>query len=310
MDSASTVSGPELSQRWWEETVYSTGQLVIPDRSILGDDDRTLLETIAMQSDKCTLNLPVMPAAAIRCLNLLKHAEVDTADVSDALEQDPTLAAWILKHVNSPLYGVRHPIDNLQHAIGHIGLKRLHQIILEVVMRQATAGINNPSYAEMEWSFALKCGSLARALGKLAGLDSDACYLAGLLHDVGRLPVLAALAQHNVLISPHPDSPAEVILETLHRGVGLQIAEEWMLPPMVKDAIGSHLTGRMPGEESLSRFPSTQAAEAAGDLCIALGAGRFHRPFNVLECPALQALGLQENQLIEFFEKGLPKLMG
>ena len=176
-------------------------------------------------------------------------------------------------------------------------------------MRQATAGLGNSTYAEMEWGFALAAAKLSRGLGQLAGLDSDACYLAGLLHDVGRLPVLAALQQRDILISPEPDSVAEVILETLHRGVGLQIAEEWRLPSLVKDAIGSHLTGRSTDEVSLSRFPSTIAAEAAGDLCIALGRGRFHRPFAVLDCPAMEALGLDDTTLVEFFEKRLPNLL-
>ena len=92
-----------------------------------------------------------------------------------------------------------------------------------------------------------------------------------------------------------PDSEAsvetEIILEALHRAVGLQVAKLWEQPPLVCDAIGKHVNGRFPDEVSQGDFAATRVCEGAGDLCLVIGIGRRPHPCDALALPSLLDLG-------------------
>jgi hypothetical protein len=105
------------------------------------------------------------------------------------------------------------------------------------------------------------------------------------------------------------DSNADIILESLHRGVGVRVAQAWEQPPSICDAIGHHLVGRDPGIDGPAKFPSTRIAEAAADLCIALGLGRFRRPFQIIGSPGFEDLGMSGEALESYLTEELPAVL-
>ncbi|MCA9319946.1 MAG: HDOD domain-containing protein [Planctomycetes bacterium] len=288
---------------WWEANEYRTGELYLPGQSRLSADDRAVLEQLAKAADGGKIHIPPMPKAAMEAARILRLPDPEVEEIAKCIELDPAMAAWLLKHANSALFGARVPIDTVGHAVAHLGLRRLKSIILELAMKRMSDDVNSRFWAEREWKHAVACAAISKELARQLGMDVEMSYLAGLLHDIGRVPLLPELEKNQALPHlPGPDCPADIIMETLHRNVGLQVAQSWDLPPAIIDAIGSHLTGRLSDEESTARFPSTRVAEAASDLCIALGIGRERRPFAILECPSLLDLGFSPELLVKWFK--------
>jgi putative nucleotidyltransferase with HDIG domain len=293
---------------WWTAAEYVSGFLDLPGQSSLSPADRKILEEIASAADLGKLEISAMPKAAMEAVKVLRSPEPEIEDVARSIELDQGLAVMLLKHANSALYAPRMPIDNVRRAIMQVGMRQIRMIVHEIAMRRVTGDIKAKPFAAMEWRYAIHCAVIAKALAKRAGVDQELGYLAGLLHDVGRLPVLQALDQRRALTEvPVRGAAPEVIMEALHRGVGQQVAKKWDLPPAIVDAVASHLNGRRADEDSAAEFPTTKIAEAASDICHALGLGRFKRPHAVLDARSLRDLGLPKEALIEFFRRDLPQ---
>jgi HD-like signal output (HDOD) protein len=297
-----------LTDRWWAEPEYSKGPLELPGQSRLSKRGRELLESMSQLVSGGKLSLPQLPKAAAATLKLLNEAGFEAEDIARTIGTDPVLAAEVLRHANSSLYGARVPIDSLLRAILHVGLRKIRSLILQVTVQSAAMVVRTKSYAMMEWQFAIHCAVFSKALALKTGIDAELAYLAGLLRDIGRLPLLQALELKDALEpQPVPDGDTEIILEVLHRGVGTQVAKTWDLPPAVCDAVSQHINGRADDEDSPAQFPTTRAAEAAGDICHALGFGRFRRAFNVAHARSLKDLGLGEPAIEKFLKDELPR---
>lgn len=310
MTTTAAPASRTIAPRWWEEPEYAQGELVLPGQSRLAPEERRLLEDIGSRAEKGLLEIPPMPKAALEATRILRSADAEVADVAKCIQLDPVLTALVLRQANSALYGPRHTIDTVSQAVSYLGMRRMKDVVLGAAMKRVTGDVKAKTWAEMEWRYAIHCAAIARSLARNLRLDEEQCYVAGLLHDIGRLPVLQALDARGALPArPEADVAADIILEALHRGVGLQVAEKWEQPPSVRDAVSKHLTGRLKDEDDLSQFASTRVAEAAGDLCVALGLGRFRRPFAVLEAPSLRALGLADSVLKDWLDTELPKVV-
>ena len=299
-----------VPEKWWELPEYQEPELYLPGQSRLDEEGNRLLELTASKAACGNLHLPPMPEAAREAVRLLSSDDAEIEEIATALNKDPALTAHVLAHANSALYGAASIIDTTGHALSFLGLRRTQGIIMQAALKHAAQEIGNRLYAAMEWRHSIFCANIARRLGKLAGVDPEQCYTAALLHDIGRIPILHTLNANDALPpQPSDDDRHEIILEVIHRGVGVQMAEAWKLPPAVKDAIKSHVNGRLPDEESLAQYPSTRVVEAASDLCIALGLGCIKRPFAVLKAPSFQGLGASEDELIGFCDRELPVII-
>lgn len=306
--SLTQVSLPE--GRWWEAEQFAQGELVLPGQSRLDAESLALLERIAAAAKAGKLEIPPMPKAALNANRLLRAPDSELPEIGAAIQLDPALTAQVLRYANSALFGARHVIDNVSAAVSYLGLRRMRELITSAALNQVASQIHAKEYARMEWEYAIHCAAISKALGKRFGVDEEQCYVAGLLQDIGRLPVLVALEAHGALpAAPEPDSPADIILESLHRGVGLEIAQAWEEPPSIRDAIGQHLVGREPDLDGPTQFPSTRMSEVAGDICIALGIGRHSRAYAVLDSPSIMNLGWSREELVQWLEDELPQVI-
>jgi putative nucleotidyltransferase with HDIG domain len=306
---ATTTPSEPLPAQWWLDPSYE-GELYIPGQATLSAAGRDLLEEMAAKVDQGNISIPPMPTVAMEIVKLMRRPDADIDDIADKIKLDAAMTVQVLRYANSALFGPRQVIDSIHHAASYLGTKRLKNVILEAALRKLSGDIKAEAYARMEWTYSLTAATIARAMAQRLKFDLENCYLAGLLHDIGRLPLLQELEKLGRLSDePTMDDDVDIIVETLHRGVGRQVAQSWDLPPAITDAIGSHLTGRLEDEDSLAQFDSTRVAEAAGDLCIAMGRGRFRRPFDLLNAPSLVDLGFNRRSLDEFLGQDLPPLL-
>lgn len=210
--------------------------------SKLGSElERIVLERIASNR----LVLPTMSSIPRRCLEILAEEDFNVRKLVKELEGDPVLALLVIRAANSASYGRAGPMQVLDQAVVRIGAGPLRTLITEYAVNKLFESSDRQikDANRRVWEHSLAVAVLARDIAVLVGdIEPDTCYLAGLLHDIGK-PVLSAmiLEADRKLGRAKPgwiDVNAWIhIIETSHRKVGVAVATEWKLPAPITEAI-------------------------------------------------------------------------
>lgn len=203
--------------------------------------ERIVLERIANNR----LVLPAMPAVPQRCLEILKEPDFNVRKLVKELEAEPVLALLVVRAANAAAFGRGGAMQALDQAVLRIGARALKTLITEYAVNEIFESSNrNLKEANRKvYEHSLVVALLARDIAALIGnIEPDTCYLAGLLHDIGK-PVLSAMILEidRKLGRQTPgwiDTNAWThIIETSHRKVGVAVATEWRLPEAITAAI-------------------------------------------------------------------------
>jgi len=207
---------------------------------LVGELARIVLAKIAANK----LVLPVMPKVAHDCLATLQDPKFQQRKFTSSLEREPLLAASVLRYSMTAAQA-GSSVKTLDQAVSALGMDKLKALIIEFLTRQLFTS-SNPriqSATKHVWEHSVAVATLARDIAAMTtGANSDTCYLAGLLHDVGK-PVLAAMMlEAEKMLSK--DKPGWVdadlwssTIELGHRQVGTALAKEWKLPDDVTAGI-------------------------------------------------------------------------
>jgi len=179
----------------------------------------------------------------------LKNPESSFDDFARIIESDPNLTIRILNLVNSPYYGLATKVESVNHAISMVGLEQLIEIALSTEIVNKFRGIPIKLLdIDTFWVHCLACGLAGRAIAaSKKNPNPDSYYLAGLLHDIGRLVILKKLPKESEQAlaesssGKKPLSQAELdIIGFNHDEVGEVLLKEWNLPPRMVEAVRYH----------------------------------------------------------------------
>lgn len=195
--------------------------------------------------------LVTLPDIFIRINQLVENQNCSTADIAQAVSQDPAFTIRLLRVANSSFYGFSTTIDTVSKAVSIIGTSQIRNLALSTAVANSFSGMPNRLVSmENFWRHSLYCGLAARKLARLArGCDAEAVFTAGLLHDIGelvifnRLPEQAKAALLLVLDSADVLTMHQAEQQTMgfdHAQVGGELARHWKLPPMLEECIACH----------------------------------------------------------------------
>ena len=169
-------------------------------------------------------------------------------------EIDPVVAARLVHLANSVAFATFTKLESVLACVTRLGVRELSFFLMETAARQLVE-CHDPRIAlicDGLWEHSLSVAILSHDLVEaLPGLDAEAAYLAGLLHDIGR-PVVAEmlLDAEGRLLGKRVDHwimPSKWlgIITQCERTVGLAVTKAWTLPDSVIDAVGpGECTGR------------------------------------------------------------------
>jgi len=202
-----------------------------------------------IQSDQ--LVVPTIPAVVQKAQEVLREGDQAASKrASEVLEQDPFLAARALRVAWGSKGAAGQKKATLSDAINKLGPRGVKSLLVEATAQKVfvsrDAEIANA--LRRTWEHSVAVGTLARDVLALSGhSDSDAAYLAGLLHDIGK-PVVASILleaeRQTTELYNRPWIPCadwvEVIDKT-HRAVGQALAEKWQLPEAIVKCLQENL---------------------------------------------------------------------
>lgn len=174
-----------------------------------------------------------------------------TADAAGIIQRDPALGTKVLRLVNSPISGVRNPVTAIPLAGSILGLKVLHNVIVQATVLDSfkvDTGLRNFDVNWL-WDHSFKTAMAARILVREAtfemAMSIDDAYTGGLIHDIGKI----------ILLQNHPkkfakalqnsnDIPLckgeETVFGFTHASVGGLLAQRWKLAPILQAAVMNH----------------------------------------------------------------------
>jgi putative nucleotidyltransferase with HDIG domain len=184
---------------------------------------------------------------ATRAFTLLRKRDFSLSEVSAVIETDPVVAARLVHLANSVAFATFTKLESVLACVTRLGARELSFFLMETAARQLVE-CHDPRIAHIcdgLWEHSLSVAILSHDLVEaVPGLDAEAAYLAGLLHDIGR-PVVAEmlLDAEGRLLGKRVDHwimPSKWlgIITQCERTVGLAVTRAWTLPDSVVDAVG------------------------------------------------------------------------
>lgn len=176
------------------------------------------------------LELPSLPEVSQRISQIIIDEELDINRIAALVSLDASISARLLHLANSPIYRGRNPVTRLQDAINRLGLKTTRHLVLAFGLKQQHKTCDPWVKKQLlaRWKKSVQMGALCFVLAKhCTRIPPEEALLAGLLHNVGELPLLEFASQYPEL---HYDNDylEQVLLEA--RGqAGAMILHRWNL---------------------------------------------------------------------------------
>jgi len=185
--------------------------------------------------------LPVLPSAAAK----LMRTSSDSASVFDLesiASSDPVLAGRLLSASNSAFFGIPSETRTLRHAILRLGVPLSRKVLIDASFGPLFA---SSTLAEL-WRHSKLVAATAHELAGQCGYDQEVAYVAGLLHDIGRLVIQRCppgmhADEADRIASGFPRVYAETLVYGQdHATIGGELLKKWRLPAEIVDAVAGH----------------------------------------------------------------------
>jgi putative nucleotidyltransferase with HDIG domain len=217
--------------------------------------------------------LPVFPAVASRLVTMVSREDASFRQVADLIGKDTGLTADLIRLANSPLIGCRFEIRSVLHAISVLGVNRVKTLAMTIALRNFALPAAGTEVFKECWRHSLACAFSCEELAAVCERDKDDAYTAGLMHDIGRLAMLAASPEeYSQMVKEAREKQKDLLLaerDTFgmdHCLVGVRLLREWKFPAELCDAVQKHHMAPEGG-----RFGTTQLVHAGCQMADMLG---------------------------------------
>lgn len=189
----------------------------------------------AVKSDK--IILPTLPEVALKIREAIENEMSSAQQISEMLSQDASLSTRLIQVANSPLYRSRNPIDELQMAVTRLGIKLVRDLVVSLAMKQiyqATSDVLDEHF-RTAWNTSVEVAAISRMLATTVGINPEQALLAGLIHNIGSLPIVV-LAEDDDELFQDSNALTEMIWE-LQDKVGEMILSSWNFPDTMTEVV-------------------------------------------------------------------------
>ncbi len=203
--------------------------------------------------------LPTLPTVAVRVLEVTQDDSSSAQEVVDLISGDPVLTARILQLVHRADSGVRGDVNTVERAVVLLGFEAVRSAVLAASVFQSFSADKSSGSTHFKreefWKHCIAvacCAELmAEALtggkGDRDGIVPAEAFVCGLLHDVGKVALDAALPKSYDRVVEAADllrgNIADVertVVGLDHMVVGKRLAEQWKFPATLRDCIWLH----------------------------------------------------------------------
>jgi HD-like signal output (HDOD) protein len=174
------------------------------------------------------LILPTMPEVALRLREAANDDNADAKSIAAIIGNDAALTARIMRVANSPLVRGLQTVDDLQMAISRMGIQYASNLAIGIAMEQLFQATSEAVDLRMRqtWEHSTEVASLSHVLCRhFTKLSPDQATLGGLIHEIGKLPILAWADEQE-----WDEAMIDQVCDALHPQLGEMILKAWEFP--------------------------------------------------------------------------------
>lgn len=191
-------------------------------------EQEAFYNNIISELENGSLVLPTLPEVALQVRDVVDDPNVTASGLAEIIVTDAALSARLLKVANSALYRGRVAVDSVQMAVSRLGLKMVRNLVTSLVMEQMFQATSNRLEKRLHelWTQSTEVAAISQVLAaKQASIKTDEAMLAGLIHNIGVLPIIMKAEEYPTLLQ---DTEAlDKIIESLHPRIGESILKSW-----------------------------------------------------------------------------------
>lgn len=182
-------------------------------------------------------NIPPLPDFAAQLVALTRRDSSTINEITKKIKMDQGMSSKVIKLINSPFYGVRQEIASIDRATVLLGFNSVKNIAMALSMDQYFQKPFNmyATTGKAMWHHSYRTACISQEIAKEKNLDQDALYMAGLMHDIGKV----VMADFLVKEARFPEDERKQ-LGFDHAEIGAVILNKWSVSPKICDAVKSH----------------------------------------------------------------------
>ncbi len=207
-----------------------------PEKDMALEDDATLDITQSREffndfKEELRMNrvrLPSLAPSAASIHGLLSGSKISADQLVSGIAMDPAICAKLLKMANSSLFNARGKVETLASLVDRLGVYSTREIAacfaFRDVFKNSSAELVERLHAQV--SQAQQVSAMAAAVAEIGDVaDPEAAALAGLMHNVGVLPIFS-YSMHNVAYAMNPNLVDRAVAK-MSQETGVLLARKW-----------------------------------------------------------------------------------
>lgn len=199
--------------------------------------EEKILQGLESQIKSNQLVLPSMPDVFLQIKKIVDDPTSNMENIAKVISRDPSLTARILKVANNALYRGNNEITNVQLAVSRMGLQLIKTLVTSHAITQMfnqPKGILKPFFDALHKHSTEVSANAYAIASNYTKLNPDDALLAGLVHNIGYLPIGKCIESF-----PEIESEPGLLIEVMgkvHTQVGEMILNSWAFPRNIIDA--------------------------------------------------------------------------
>ena len=190
--------------------------------------------------------MPAFPKSVQRVLELTRDVNSTPKDLVEVIDKDPVLTVKILKVVNSAYYSLPRQITSVGHSVVYLGFNTIKNLALSIAAIGMLPKTNEAGFDGQQYLLhSLATAAIAKQLAlKVDDADPMDCFIAGLLHDFGKVVLAQFMAKEFRLaldVSKQQGTSLHLalreVIEVDHAVVGAMLVEKWRFAPKLVETI-------------------------------------------------------------------------
>jgi HD-like signal output (HDOD) protein len=265
--------------------------------------EMSFLDIVQQAIDSKKTQLPPFDATAQRIRQEAMKEDPDVQLIEQLIVRDQAMTGQVLRVANSSFYKGLVKVSTVRNAIMRLGINEVSNMVTLVTQKknfQSKDPKINGIMREL-WKHSVGCGVGAHWLAKQGGFPSLAAevFFAGLLHDVGKLFILAVVEdiRRSGNSSQQPsDAMMDEVMRSMHVQYGYELLKNWNLPDKYCHVARDHHTEEYDPKDFLLLI-----VRLSDHACNKVGIGTAADPSVVLSAlPEAKILGFSEVDLAQF----------
>ncbi|OGT20365.1 MAG: hypothetical protein A2342_08130 [Gallionellales bacterium RIFOXYB12_FULL_54_9] len=210
---------------------------------MIENKDKFFIDEVLVAIESGKFDFPVLPDVANRVRDLVNNSEVSAREVFAAISGDIAISAHLIKVANSAVYSDKPAVEHVHQAISRLGYMQVHNLVLELTLGKLLH-TTNPlinQYLTRHWARNCEVAAVSYVLAKdNRQFNADQAMLAGLLHNIGALPLCLYIEQAGIALE---EAQLCELVDRLQFRVGAMLLRAWNFPATMVQMVEDNPVG-------------------------------------------------------------------